>query len=91
MALSCSVSELLDLEEIESSHKINNLLHYAIQHTRSRFLHGNQTTNRKPHYNFKTVTNLMVYWSIANLEHIIDAGLLTMPTTNGLLRTEQFA
>jgi len=31
MAQCFSVSELLDLEEIESSHKINNLLHYAIQ------------------------------------------------------------
>lgn len=37
IAQSCSVSELLDPEEIESSHKINSLLHYAIQYTRSRF------------------------------------------------------
>jgi len=46
MAQSCSVSELLDPEEIESSDKINNLLHYAIQYTRSRFLHGDHTTNQ---------------------------------------------
>jgi hypothetical protein len=85
IAQSCSVSELLDPEEIESSHKTNSLLCNSVH--KVQVLHADQTTNQKPHYNFKAMRNLRVYWSIANLEHII----LTMPTTNDLLRTEQFA